>query len=116
AEEAALVQASLEALQRAEPALALAKLDERERRFPGGLLASEAAVARIRALLLARRDGEALERFAALDEADLTEALRLTWADLLVKRGRCAEALAVLAPVEDAPVARSLKGSCGPRP
>lgn len=116
AEEAALVQASLEAVQRGDAETALSKLDERERRFPAGLLGSEAAVARIKALLVAHREDEALERFAALDSADVTGPLRLTWADVLVKRGRCAEAATVLAPLEDSEVARSLKGSCVSRP
>lgn len=116
AEEAALVQASLEALQRGDAELALATLDERQQRFPHGLLATEAAVARLKALLLARRDDEALNGFAELQPVDLTVPLRLTWADLLVKHGRCAEALRVLAPVEDQAVAKALKGSCSSRP
>ncbi len=116
AEEAALVQASLEAVQRGDFETALSKLDERERRFPSGLLGSEAAVARIKALLVAHREDEALERFAALEASDVTGPLRFTWADVLVKRGRCAEAAAVLAPLEDSEVARSLKGSCVSRP
>ena len=116
AEEAALVQASLEALQRGDAELALSTLGERQQRFPHGLLASEAAVARLKALLLARRDDEALSGFAALQPTDLTVPLRLTWADLLVKHGRCAEALRVLAPVEDQAVAKALKGSCSSRP
>lgn len=112
--EAALLQASLEALQRGEAEDALAKLAEREERFPGGPLASEAAVARARALLLAHRDDEALAAFAALPEQDLTVALRLTWAELLVKTGRCGPALAMLKQVEgEARVVASLRSRCG---
>ena len=116
AEEAALLQASLEALQRGDADAALQKLDERTQRFPEGLLSSEAAVARLKALLLARRDAEALAGFEALQEADLTVPLRLTWGDLLVKHGRCAEALRVLAPLESSTVAQALKGSCSSKP
>lgn len=116
AEEAALVQASLEALQRGDADAALQKLDERKQRFPAGLLSSEAAVARLKALLLARRDAEALNGFEALPQTDLTVPLRLTWGDLLVKHGRCAEALRVLAPLEGSEVAKALKGPCSSRP
>jgi hypothetical protein len=111
-EEAALLQESLEALQRGDADLALVKLEQRARRFPSGLLESEAGVARLKALLLAHRDAEALERFAALPQSDLTLPLRLTWADLLVRHGRCPEALSVLAGVEGSDVAASLKARC----
>ncbi|MBK7861150.1 MAG: hypothetical protein IPJ65_21570 [Archangiaceae bacterium] len=113
-EEAALLQSALEALQRADADAALSTLDTRARRFPDGLLAAEASVARLKALLLARRDAEALQGFAALPQVDLTLPLRLTWADLLVRHGRCSEALAVLAPVDgSSKVAASLKARCG---
>ena len=115
--EAGLVRAALEALQRGDADEALARLDERQRRFPAGALETEAAVARARALLLAHRETEALAAFDALPGAELTPALKLTFADRLVASGRCRRALEVLAGLqatgEEAKVAAGLKARCG---
>jgi hypothetical protein len=114
--EAGLLRASLEALQRGDADAALANLDERQHRFPAGALEAEAAVARARALMLAHRDDEALAAFEAVPASELTAPLALTWADLLVARGRCPRALEVLQGVEaegeEARVAAALKMRC----
>lgn len=65
--ESELLQRALEKLRRAhDGAGALRLLDEHRARFPAGVLALEAAVARVDALLLLGRRGEALEQLARL--------------------------------------------------
>jgi len=75
---------------------ALAALDERERRFRAGTLASEAALARAEALLLLGRTGDALPILLALRDAPagLTPEVRAVRAELLARAKRCAEASA----------------------
>ena len=107
---------------------ALAALDERDRRFGAGTLASEAALARAEALLLLGRTADALPILLALRDAPagLTPEVRAVRAELLARAKRCGEAVAdfdaLLAP--GGPTAtreRALYGraSCrlqGPRP
>ena len=99
-QEAELLQSALESLRRHDDAAALRALDERARRFPAGALAAEARIARVRALLSMGRDTEAFDELNQLGAADLTAPLRLAWADALARHARCAEAMAVLQPLQ----------------
>jgi hypothetical protein len=67
---------------------ALAALDERERRFGPGTLASEAGLARAEALLLLGRTADALPILLALRDAPagLTPEVRAVRAELLARR------------------------------
>jgi len=75
---------------------ALAALDQRERRFGAGTLASEAGLARAEALLLLGRTADALPILLALRDAPagLTPEVRAVRAELLTRAKRCAEATA----------------------
>jgi hypothetical protein len=75
---------------------ALAALDEHDRRFGAGSLASEAALARAEALLLLRRTADALPILMDLRDARAgqTPEIRAVRAELLASTGRCAEASA----------------------
>ena len=83
---------------------ALAALDEHDRRFGAGPLASEATLARAEALLLLGRTGEALPLLMRLRDAraGLTPNVRATRAELLARANRCDDAAgdfaALLAP------------------
>jgi hypothetical protein len=75
---------------------ALAALDERDRRFGAGTLASEAGLARAEALLLLGRTADALPILLALRDAPagLTPEVRAVRAELLARAKRCGEAVA----------------------
>jgi hypothetical protein len=78
-----------------DPLAAIALLDDYRARFPRGLLSVEASVARVDALLLLGRRGDALAllRELALDGGGRSTELRLLRAELLAERD-CARALA----------------------
>src|SRR5688572_27213213 len=65
--EAGLLRSALEALQGGDTQGALAKLDERDRRFPGGALQSEAAVTRARVLMREGRCEAALRLLEGIE-------------------------------------------------
>ena len=76
-------------------AAALRSLDDYERRYPGGLLAVEAALARVDALLALGRADEAL---TVLDGVSFTgsvraEELQTLRGELRAARSRCADAV-----------------------
>jgi tetratricopeptide (TPR) repeat protein len=77
-------------------AAALAALDERERQFGAGALATEAGLARAEALLLLGRADEALPILIGLRDprTGLTPDVRVARAELLARAGRCVEAVA----------------------
>jgi hypothetical protein len=77
---------------------ALAALDQRERRFGAGTLATEAALARVEALLLLGRTDDALPLLLRIRDtrAGLTPEVRATRAELLARSNRCDEAAADL--------------------
>jgi hypothetical protein len=83
---------------------AIAALDEHDRRFGAGALATEAALARVEALLLLGRSTEALPPLLAIrgTPAGRTPEVRATRAELLARAHRCDEAAsdldALLAP------------------
>jgi hypothetical protein len=85
-------------------AAALAALDERERQFGAGALATEAALARAEALLLLGRTDEALPILVGVHDprTGLTPDVRVARAELLARARRCVEAVddfdALLAP------------------
>jgi hypothetical protein len=115
--ESELLQRALERLRREhDGAAALRALDDYRRRFPAGVLASEAAVARIDALLLLGRRGEALDQLQRLPLSHVgrrTE-LQLLRAELQAERS-CPKALpdfdSVLAASASAPLTeRALYG------
>jgi tetratricopeptide (TPR) repeat protein len=96
---------------------ALAALDERERRFGAGVLASEATLARAEALLRLGRTADALPLLLALSDtrAGLTPEVRATRAELLARSNRCDEAAAdfdmlIAAPGSTAARERALYG------
>ena len=94
--ESELLQRALEKLRREhDGAGALRLLDEHRARFPGGVLALEAAVARVDALLLLGRRGEALEQLARLPLARVGRRaeLQLLRGELYAERD-CQKALA----------------------
>ncbi len=115
--ESELLQHALEKLRRDhDGAAALRALDDYRARFPGGVLASEAAVARIDALLLLGRRGEALDQLARLplSRVGRRTELQLLRAELHAERS-CQKALpdfdAVLAASAPAPLTeRALYG------
>jgi hypothetical protein len=75
---------------------ALALLDEHDRRFPGGDLTGEATLARVEALLRAKRSDEALallERLGPEIAAGDQRKLLLTRAELRAATGQCAAAI-----------------------
>jgi hypothetical protein len=99
--EARLLHAALEDLNvHGDPASALARLDAYRTRYPRGVLAREAEVARVDALLRLGRDSEAL---ALLDRSSETGFsgyprsvhLRVLRGELLAKAGRCGEAVPI---------------------
>ena len=77
-----------------EPAAALARLDEHDRRYPAGALAREAARARVEALLALGRDSAALELLdrLALDGNGVDRRALLARAELRAAAGRCLDA------------------------
>lgn len=94
--ESELLQRALSALRRDRNATtALQLLDDYQARYPRGVLALEAAVARIDALLLAGRRAEALERLARLplERVGRRSELQLVRAELYSERD-CAKASA----------------------
>lgn len=114
--EAALLEQALEALNRHDTAKALSVLDERARQFPAGVLESEARVLRVRVLLERDDPGLALAALERLPDADLTPALRLSWARLLASRGSCEQAIAVTSKLEatQPEVVQAALGVCAP--
>ena len=96
-DEAALVSRAFRRLRSdGDPRGALEALDEHERRFGSGALATEAALARAEALLLLHRGDEALPILLGMRDprAGLTPEVRVTRAELLARAHRCAEATA----------------------
>jgi hypothetical protein len=96
AAESELLQRALEKLRRPhDGAGALLLLDEHRARFPGGVLALEAAVARVDALMLLGRRGDALEQLARLPLARVGRRaeLQLLRGELYAERD-CKKALA----------------------
>jgi hypothetical protein len=96
AEEARILQGAFHRL-RTEAAgaeAALAAIDEYDRRFPAGLLRTEARLARVEALLALGRRSDALSQLDAWDAAGagLTRGARLARGELRADTGRCAEA------------------------
>jgi hypothetical protein len=73
---------------------ALRALDERERRFPNGVLANEARVARVEALLALGRASAALPLLLEIRDQSqgLTRGIRLARAEILSELDRCREA------------------------
>lgn len=111
AAETALVRAAMSDLRAGAPTRALARLDERDAVFSPGVLAQEAAMVRVEALLAAGRSSEALARLEALPSAELSRRLdlRVAKAELRAATGRCAEALVDLDEVVRADPARTLR-------
>jgi tetratricopeptide (TPR) repeat protein len=104
-QEAALLQTAIEALNvHNQPAAALAKLDLYRQRYPGGVLANEAEIARVDALL---RLGQPEVALGLLDRAATNDFegyprpsdLRVLRAELMAKAGRCTEAVAIFSGV-----------------
>jgi hypothetical protein len=75
-------------------AAALARLDEHDRRYPAGVLAREAALARVEALLGLGRDGAALQLLdrLALEGNGVDRRALLARAELRAAAGRCLDA------------------------
>jgi TolA-binding protein len=75
---------------------ALARLDDFQMRHPTAMLAREAVLARVEALLSLGRDAAALEALdgLALDGADVDRPVALARAELRAAAGRCAGAIA----------------------
>jgi len=73
-------------------AAALARLDDHDRRFPAGVLAREAALARVEALLALGRDGAALELLDRLALDGVDRRALLARAELRAAAGRCLDA------------------------
>ncbi|HEX2660577.1 MAG TPA: hypothetical protein VHU40_19985 [Polyangia bacterium] len=93
--EASLLSEALRALRlRGAPTEALAKLDEHRQRFPAGVLAREAALARVEVLLKLGRRAAALEVLdsLALAPRGADRDVRLVRAQLRANAGRCAQA------------------------
>jgi hypothetical protein len=96
-DEIGLVRDALERLRgQKDAAGALQRLDERDQRFPSGLLGEESSTIRIEALLALGRKSEALARLDALPGSTLDRSprLRVARGELRVAAGRCPEALA----------------------
>jgi hypothetical protein len=96
-------------------AAAMHALDEYDRRFPAGVLRGEARIARAEALMAQDRRRDALPLLAALDDDELTRAVRITRGELYAEAGRCADAVhdfdRVLAgPADDLVGGRALYG------
>jgi hypothetical protein len=74
---------------------ALTTLDERDRRFPSGGLGTEAALARVEALMALGRSDEALPILLRIRDprGGLTREVRIARGELLARSGRCAEAV-----------------------
>lgn len=98
--EAAQLERVVTALNVGDATRALALLEEHARLFPQGALAVEARVLSARAWLQAKDSSRALEALQQLPESDVTPTLRVAWVQLLVERGRCDEARAIVAPLE----------------
>lgn len=108
AEEAALLQRAMSAIDRADGRAALAACEEHARRFPAGELMVELQVARVRALILQGDDVRALEELGRLPTFAKTTALTILEAQALARLGRCAEFQRVVASLEQP----DLAGSC----
>jgi tetratricopeptide (TPR) repeat protein len=74
---------------------ALRVLDDYDRRFPRGVLRSEARTARAEALMAQDRRQEAFPLLVGIGEGDaaLTRDVRVTRGELFAEAGRCAEAI-----------------------
>jgi hypothetical protein len=101
---------------------ALRALDEREKRFPDGVLSDEARVARVEALLALGRTADALPLLLEIRDRSqgLTREIQLARAEILAEQGRCAEASAdfgdlMAAQVRDDTAERALYGRAGCR-
>jgi tetratricopeptide (TPR) repeat protein len=96
---------------------ALHALDDYDRRFPGGVLRTEARTARAEALMALDRRQEAFPLLEGIAEGDaaLTRDVRVTRGELYAEAGRCAEATrdferALVLADDDALGARALYG------
>jgi Flp pilus assembly protein TadD len=94
---------------------ALARLDDYQRRHPGGSLAREAVLARVEALLSMGRDGAALAALEGLtlDGSEVDRPVALARAELRAAADRCGDAVADFARAaagNDAVAARALYG------
>ncbi|HXJ19443.1 MAG TPA: tetratricopeptide repeat protein [Polyangia bacterium] len=101
---------------------ALRELDDRARRFPDGVLADEARVARVEALLMLGRTTEALPLLLEIRDRSqgLTREIQLARAEILAEQNRCSQAIAdfddlMAAPVRDDAGERALYGRAGCR-
>ena len=95
-DEAATLAEAFRTLRTGEDAAsALRALERYERRFPDGLLRSEARIARAEALLALGRRGDALALLRGLADADgaLTRGVRIARGELLAETGNCAGAM-----------------------
>jgi hypothetical protein len=94
-EAAALADAFHELRARGDATAALRALDEYERRFPSGALASEASIARAEALLALDRRREALPLLDGLEASGATPTrdVRITRGELRAEAGRCPDAV-----------------------
>jgi hypothetical protein len=99
--ESRMLQAAIEQLNvRGNATSALAQLDAYREAFPRGVLAREAEVARVDALLRLGRDSEALSLLDAASERNFDgyprpAQLRVLRGELLAKSGRCSEAIPI---------------------
>jgi tetratricopeptide (TPR) repeat protein len=94
AAETALVKAAMSDLRAGDSARALARLDERDRAFPAGVLRREAEMVRVEALVASGRRTEALARLEALPASELSRRLdlRVAKGELLASTNRCEDA------------------------
>jgi tetratricopeptide (TPR) repeat protein len=95
AESDLLVDAFRELRTQGDPSAALRVLDDYDRRFPSGVLRSEARTARAEALMVQDRRQEAFPLLLDIAEGDpaLTRDVRVTRGELLAENGRCVEAV-----------------------
>jgi hypothetical protein len=99
--ESRMLQAAIEQLNvRGNPTSALAQLDAYRETFPHGVLAREAEVARVDALLRLGHDSEALSVLDAASERNFEgyprpAQLRVLRGELLATLGRCSEAIPI---------------------
>jgi tetratricopeptide (TPR) repeat protein len=94
-EAAALAEAFRELRSGGDAASALRSLEQYDRRFPAGVLRSEARIARAEALIALGRRAEALPLLEGLEgeRGALTRNVRITRGELLAEGGHCARAV-----------------------
>jgi len=105
AESRLIARAVQELRQERDPAATLATLDEHARQFPQGVLAREAQMVRIEALLASGQRQAALDLLEQtnLDDLPRGEELSLVEAELLSEAGRCEQAMRLFARALAAP-------------